>query len=83
MAQYDDMKTNYRCGGGRGNNATSRKNLTGPMRDAYVYERGAGIGWSKLAGPMPYRQASEHAAKLEAMNASDCKPMYAATRGQA
>jgi hypothetical protein len=75
-------KTNHR-GRGRGSNPASRQNLTGPMRDAFVYERGGGIGWSELAGPMTYHEASAHAAKLEAMNGSTMKPMYAATRGRA
>lgn len=67
---------------GRGSNPASRQNLTGPMRDAHVYERGAGIGWSWLAGPMTLREATAHATKLEAMNRSETKPMYAATRGR-
>jgi hypothetical protein len=67
---------------GRGSNPNSRKNLTGPTRDAHVYERGAGIGWSWFAGPMSYREAYALAAKLEATNRSELKPIYAATRGR-
>jgi hypothetical protein len=70
------------AGLGRGSNPISKQNLKGPFRDAYVYERGAGIGWTKIAGPMTYRQAYDHAAKLEALNKTDTKPLYVATRGE-
>lgn len=71
-------KTNHHTRG-RGSNPASRKNLTGPERIFYVYERGSGIGWSKLTGAMTFRQAYEYAAKLESTNNTDCKPMYVAT----
>jgi hypothetical protein len=77
------MKTQntHTFGRGRGSNPASRKNLTAPVYDAYVYERGAGIGWAKVFGPMTYRRAYDTAAKLESMNRSACKPMYAAGTG--
>jgi hypothetical protein len=70
------------AGLGRGSNPKSRQNLKGPFRDAYVYESGAGIGWSKIAGPMTYRQAYDYAAALEAFNHTSVKPLYVAARGQ-
>lgn len=73
-------KTNHHTRG-RGSNPASRQNLTGAVRDAYVYERGAGIGWTELTGPMAYNEASAWAAKLEKHNATG-QPIYAATRGR-
>lgn len=72
-------KTNHHTRG-RGSNPVSHQNLTGPMRDAYVYSRGSGIGWTELAGPMTYREAAAWADRLEKHNATG-QPMYAATRG--
>ena len=66
---------------GRGSNPVSRNNLTGEAVDAFVYERGAGIGWTILAGPMRFSNAAKWAAKLETHNATG-KPMFAATRGE-
>jgi hypothetical protein len=73
-------KTNHHTRG-RGSNPASRQNLTGPVRNAFVFERGAGIGWTELAGPMTYNEAAAWAAKLEKHNATG-QPMFAATRGR-
>lgn len=73
-------KTNHHTRG-RGSNPASRQNLTGPKRDAYVFERGAGIGWTELAGPMAYNDAAAWVAKLNKHNATG-QPIYAATRGR-
>ena len=51
------------------------------LRNAYIYERGAGIGWNALAGPMDYHGAAKWVAKLEKHNATG-KPIYAVTRGR-
>ena len=66
---------------GRGSNPRSKQNLTGAKRNAFVYERGAGIGWSKLAGPMAYHEAYVWAMRLEKYNKT-CQPLYAAMMGQ-
>jgi hypothetical protein len=74
------MKIKSKHQRGRGSNSVSRANLTGPARNAFVYERGSGIGWSKLAGPMPFATAYKHAERLERFNNTNIKPMYCASR---
>lgn len=76
----NELSTQPRRGCGRGKNANSRKNLlAGIPSDAFVWERGAGIGWTCLDGPMPYHKAYAAAARLEEKNATG-QQMYAATR---
>ena len=55
---------------GRGSNPKSRANLTGPKRDTHVYNRGGGIGWGWLAGPMTARQADAWVKRLEKFNST-------------
>lgn len=64
---------------GRGSNPKSRRNLTGSPRDAYVFERGAGVEWTVIAGPMTYHAAYKRAQRLEALNHAG-GTMYAASR---
>ena len=64
---------------GRGSNPISRENLTGPTRNAFVFERGAGIGWTELAGPMTFTQACQWASSLEKQNKTG-QAIYAAQR---
>ena len=73
-------QTDTRYTQGRGSNPVSRKNLTGATVNAYVCERGAGIGWTALSGPMTFAAAYRHAEKLEAMNHTGQR-IYAAQIG--
>ena len=81
LAYIGDMKTNYQRGGGRGNNPTSRKNLTGAACDAYLYQRYSNTGWSPIIGPTTYRHASQLAKSGNQKN-TDPNIEYAATRGK-
>jgi hypothetical protein len=69
---------------GRGSNPASRNNLKlgASSRNWWVYERGAGIGWSPLFGPMFQREAIEAANTFESLNRTPNKPMYVATTAQ-
>lgn len=64
---------------GRGNSPESRKNLTGPRRDWCVMNRGTDGLWHKIEGGMTAKRALSGAARLEALNATDKKPMFVAT----
>ena len=65
---------------GRGKNKKSKANLlVGIPSDSFVWECGAGIGWTVLAGPMPFHKAYAWAARLEDKNSTG-KQMFAATR---
>lgn len=64
---------------GRGSNPASRKNLTGPKRNWCVMNKGTDGLWHKIEGGMTARFAQAGAARLEALNATDKKPLYVAT----
>lgn len=49
---------------GRGSNPRSRKNLTGPIRDTFVFRQEANGTWTKLAGPFSFHVAYRRAEKL-------------------
>lgn len=74
-----DMTTHHTQG--RGSNPVSRKNLTGPMRDAYVFSKDGNGTWGALAGPMTLRQAEEWVLRLKAAAGPLGEDMYAASRG--
>lgn len=66
----------------RGKNPNSLKNLlAGIPSDSFVWERGAGIGWTCLDGPMPFHKAYAMANRLEEKNSTG-NQMYAATRSR-
>lgn len=64
---------------GRGTNPISRSNLKAPVRQWWVYSKGGGIGWSREFGPYFQGQAVAIAARLEARNSTELKPMFTAS----
>ena len=65
---------------GRGSNPASKNNLKlgAASRNWWVYERGAGIGWTPVFGPYFQKKAMEIASSLEATNQDKSNPIYTA-----